>query len=73
MIQVNLIKVFSPWDFLGGAWGTPDEHYNKLKFANFNDEKLNVEAKGGWVAMVQHYLSVLGFQVILVIRLIPPN
>jgi YidC/Oxa1 family membrane protein insertase len=26
-----------------------------LKFANFNDEKLNVEAKGGWVAMVQHY------------------
>ncbi len=35
--------------------GTPDEHYNKLKFANFNEEKLNVEATGGWVAMVQHY------------------
>ena len=47
--------IFTLGTFLGGAWGTPEEHYNKLKFANFNEEKLNVEAKGGWVAMVQHY------------------
>ena len=47
--------IFTLGTFLGGAWGTPDEHYNKLKFANFTDEKLNVDAKGGWVAMVQHY------------------
>ena len=47
--------IFTLGTFLGGAWGTPDEHYNKLKFANFSDEKLNVDAKGGWVAMVQHY------------------
>jgi len=47
--------IFTLGTFLGGAWGTPDEHYNKLKFANFNEEKLNVEAKGGWVAVVQHY------------------
>ena len=47
--------IFTLGTFLGGAWGTPEEPYNKLKFANFNDEKLNVEAKGGWVAMVQHY------------------
>ena len=47
--------IFTLGTYLGGAWGTPEEHYNKLKFANFNDEKLNVEAKGGWVAMVQHY------------------
>lgn len=47
--------IFTLGTFLGGAWGTPEEHYNKLKFANFSDEKLNVEAKGGWVAMVQHY------------------
>lgn len=47
--------IFTLGTFLGGAWGTPEEHYNKLKFANFNDEKLGVEAKGGWVAMVQHY------------------
>ena len=47
--------IFTLGTFLGGAWGTPDEHYNELKFANFSDEKLNVDAKGGWVAMVQHY------------------
>ena len=47
--------IFTLGTYLGGAWGTPEEHYNKLKFANFNDEKLNVEAKGGWVAIVQHY------------------
>ena len=47
--------IFTLGTFLGGAWGTPDEHYNKLKFANFSEEKLNVDAKGGWVAMVQHY------------------
>jgi YidC/Oxa1 family membrane protein insertase len=47
--------IFQLGTYLGGAWGTPDEHYNKLKFADFNDEKLNVQAKGGWVAVVQHY------------------
>ena len=30
--------IFTLGTFLGGAWGSPDEHYNKLKFANFNDE-----------------------------------
>lgn len=47
--------VFTLGTYLGGAWGTPEEHYNKLKFANFSDEKLNVEAQGGWVGIVQHY------------------
>ena len=47
--------IFTLGTYLGGAWGTPDEHYNKLKFANFNDEKLNTDAKGGWVGVVQHY------------------
>ncbi|WP_312309088.1 membrane protein insertase YidC, partial [Acinetobacter variabilis] len=47
--------IFTLGTFLGGAWGTPDENYNKLKFDNFVEEKLNTEAKGGWVAMVQHY------------------
>lgn len=47
--------IFTLGTFLGGAWGTPDEHYNKLKFDNFTEEKLSTEAKGGWVAVVQHY------------------
>lgn len=47
--------IFTLGTFLGGAWGTPEANYNKLKFANFSDEKLNLEAKDAWVAMVQHY------------------
>jgi YidC/Oxa1 family membrane protein insertase len=41
--------------YLGGAWGTPDEPYNKLKFADFQDEAIHQSSKGGWVGIVQHY------------------
>lgn len=47
--------VFQLGTYLGGAWGTPDEQYNKLKFDNFQDEALNQQANGGWVGVVQHY------------------
>ncbi|MGN5806839.1 YidC/Oxa1 family insertase periplasmic-domain containing protein, partial [Acinetobacter baumannii] len=47
--------IFTLGRFLGGAWVTPVAHYNKLMYANFSEEKLNTEAKGRWVAMVQHY------------------
>ncbi|GAA0324334.1 membrane protein insertase YidC [Psychrobacter aestuarii] len=41
--------------YLGGAWGTPDDPYNKLKFKDFNDGELTVSSKDGWVGIVQHY------------------
>lgn len=41
--------------YLGGAWGTPDDPYNKLKFGNFNDGELSVASRDGWVGIVQHY------------------
>lgn len=47
--------VFTLGTYLGGAWGTPDEHYNKIKFDNFQSEALSKPAKGGWVGVVQHY------------------
>ncbi len=40
--------------YLGGAWGTPEDPYNKLKFGKFNNE-LNVTSDKGWVGIVQHY------------------
>ena len=40
--------------YLGGAWGTPDDPYNKLKFKNFSDE-ISVSSDKGWVGIVQHY------------------
>lgn len=47
--------IFQLGTYLGGAWGTPDEQYNKLKFDNFQSDGLSQQAKGGWVAVVQHY------------------
>ncbi len=47
--------IFTLGTYLGGAWGTPNEHYNKLKFDNFQTEALNQPAKGGWIGVVQHY------------------
>ncbi|MFC6380178.1 membrane protein insertase YidC [Psychrobacter glacincola] len=41
--------------YLGGAWGTPDDPYNKLKFGNFNDGELTTTSDKGWVGIVQHY------------------
>lgn len=41
--------------YLGGAWGTADKPYNKLKFSNFDENRLNVSTQQGWVAIVQHY------------------
>ncbi|RYY80854.1 MAG: membrane protein insertase YidC [Moraxellaceae bacterium] len=47
--------IFQLGTYLGGAWGTPDEHYNKLKFNDFQSDGLSPQAKGGWVGVVQHY------------------
>ncbi|AXI04310.1 membrane protein insertase YidC [Aquirhabdus parva] len=41
--------------YMGGAWGTPDSHYNKLKFTKYQEDPLNQTVKGGWVAVLQHY------------------
>ena len=44
------------YSFVGAAWYTPTEKFNKLKFTDFDPkEALNVPGQGGWVAMLQHY------------------
>lgn len=47
--------IFQLGTYLGGAWGTPNEQYNKLKFDDFQSDGLNQQAKGGWIGVVQHY------------------
>lgn len=41
--------------YLGAAYWTPDKPFNKLKFGDFVDKPINLNHKGGWVAVVQHY------------------
>ncbi|MEY4516006.1 MAG: hypothetical protein RL180_352, partial [Pseudomonadota bacterium] len=41
--------------YLGGAWGTTTEPYNKIDFDEFQTEALKQTTQGGWVGIVQHY------------------
>lgn len=43
------------YSFVGAAWYSPEEHFEKLKFDHFKDEPLKREFAGGWAAMLQHY------------------
>ncbi len=43
--------------FTGGAYYTPEEHYNKLSFDEIADNEgdLPIDTPSGWIAMLQHY------------------
>jgi len=41
--------------FLGAAWYSPQDKFNKLAFDKFEKDPLSREVQGGWVAMIQHY------------------
>jgi len=42
-------------NYIGAAISYPDNHYQKIKFANMNENSLNQTVSSGWVAMLQHY------------------
>lgn len=46
------------FSFVGAAWYSPEEKFEKLKFDNFIDEPLQRPITGGWAAMLQHYFFV---------------
>jgi YidC/Oxa1 family membrane protein insertase len=41
--------------YLGTAYSTDQELYNKYDFDEIVDDKLSVQTQGGWVAILQHY------------------
>ncbi len=44
------------YSFVGAAWFTPTEKFNKLTFDDFDPRQpLDVAGQNGWVAMLQHY------------------
>ncbi len=49
---------FALHTFRGAAYSTPEEKYEKYKFDTIADnENLNINSKGGWVAMLQQYFA----------------
>lgn len=48
-------SLFHIGTYLGAAISTPDNHYDKISFDDMADNNVNMNATGGWVAMLQHY------------------
>ena len=45
--------------YLGAALTQPDERYTKLSFSDLSDEPFSKRLPAGWVAILQHYLSLI--------------
>ncbi|MCE2945301.1 MAG: membrane protein insertase YidC [Lysobacteraceae bacterium] len=46
------------FSFVGAAWYSPEDHFEKRKFADFaGDGPLNKTVTGGWIAMLQHHFA----------------
>ncbi|MHB0775003.1 membrane protein insertase YidC [Halomonas sp. WWR20] len=44
--------------FLGAAYSSPDEHYEKISFDDIQEGNFNNrDVQGGWVAIIQHYFT----------------
>jgi len=41
--------------YLGSAYSTKEQRYERYDFEDMNDANLNVTTKGGWIAYLQHY------------------
>jgi len=41
--------------YRGAAYSTEEDRYEKYKFDDIKDEALNINTKGGWIAMLEHY------------------
>lgn len=49
-------SLFQIGSFTGGSYGQPGKHrYKKISFDDMKKQNLDIDAKGGWVAMQQHY------------------
>jgi YidC/Oxa1 family membrane protein insertase len=43
------------FSFVGAAWYSPQNKFEKRKFADFSDGPTETQASQGWVAMLEHY------------------
>ncbi|WP_394193854.1 membrane protein insertase YidC [Pseudoalteromonas atlantica] len=42
-------------NYLGAAYGSSEEKYDKYSFSDMADKNLNINTQGGYVAFIQHY------------------
>ncbi|MFT5390803.1 MAG: YidC/Oxa1 family membrane protein insertase [Gammaproteobacteria bacterium] len=45
------------YTYTGGVVSSPDKPYEKYDFSDMEDQDLNLDIRGGWIAMIQHYFA----------------
>ncbi|KTC84941.1 membrane protein insertase YidC [Legionella brunensis] len=54
--QEDKSSIFHVGSYTGASYSSPGQHrYQKVTFPNMTKANLDVNAKGGWIAMQQHY------------------
>lgn len=43
------------YSFIGAAWYSPEEKFQKLAFDKFTKDPIDRNVTGGWIALLQHY------------------
>lgn len=51
--ESSLLNTYT--NYTGAAISYPDNHYQKIKFADMSESNLSQTVASGWVAMLQHY------------------
>ena len=46
---------FGPRPYVGAAFTTPEDRYDKIDFDDLDDRTYRFETQGGWAAVLQHY------------------
>lgn len=54
----NSVSLGQVYSYTGGVYSTEEVNYKKHDFDDMEDDNLNVQATGGWIAMIQHYFIV---------------
>jgi YidC/Oxa1 family membrane protein insertase len=45
------------YTYTGGVVSSPEKPYEKYDFSDMEDQDLNLDIRGGWIAMIQHYFA----------------
>ncbi len=52
---IKMVSNTERYSFIGAAWYSPQDKFEKRKFEKFSKDPLERQVTGGWVGMLQHY------------------
>ncbi len=53
--RIRTSSGFGPAPYVGAALTTPETRYEKISFDDLDEDRYEIQASGGWIAILQHY------------------